>query len=148
MREIGAEELKDILEAHKKWIYDLVGGRQADLSGADLSEADLSKANLSEANLFKTNLSEADLSGANLSEANLSEANLASIKADEKYLSIIGTKGKIIVFGTRVWIGCIENTIQGWLEKGEAIAEENDYSKKEIEMYRKYILYISEYIKT
>jgi hypothetical protein len=80
-------ELQQILDAHKKWVFNLENGKIADLSGANLSGddlrgADLRGANLSEAylsgaNLKKANLSGADLSGADLSEANLSGANLS-----------------------------------------------------------------------
>ena len=91
-REIPKDELRKILEAHKKWILsDRKIGERANLSrvilrGADLSRADLSRADLSEADLrganlfgvilFGANLSEADLSGANLSGAILSGADL------------------------------------------------------------------------
>ena len=38
-----ANELKRILELHRKWLYDEDGGSRANLSGANLSRADLSK---------------------------------------------------------------------------------------------------------
>ncbi len=66
-REIPQDELKKILEAHKKWILsDRKIGERADLSGA----------NLSGAYLFRANLQGADLHGANLQWAPLREANL------------------------------------------------------------------------
>ena len=92
MKKITADELKTILELHKKWLAKQTDGvranlhkvdlRWVDLSEADLTEADLrwanlSGANLSRANLSRANLSRADLSGANLSRANLSRANLS-----------------------------------------------------------------------
>ena len=72
-----AEKLKEVLEAHQKWLDDEEGGEKANLSEADLSEADLSEADLSGANLRWANLREADLSVANLSGANLREADLS-----------------------------------------------------------------------
>lgn len=48
-------EIREILEAHKKWLNREDGGVRADLSGANLRRADLSGADLSDA----------DLSGAN-----------------------------------------------------------------------------------
>ena len=81
------EEIKEVLEKHRKWLTDEEGGECADLSGADLSEADLSEADLSGANLSWADLSEADLSGANLSGANLSEANLSEADLSEADLS-------------------------------------------------------------
>ena len=90
MKKITADELKTILELHKKWLAKQTDGvranlsdadlRWADLSGADLSEADLSKANLSEANLSEAKLYRADLRRAILSRANLSDANLSEAK--------------------------------------------------------------------
>ena len=62
--------LKEVLEAHLKWIRGESDGKRADLSWANLSRADLSWANLSRANLSGADLSGADLSGANLSRAN------------------------------------------------------------------------------
>ena len=61
------EEIKEVLEKHRKWLTDEEGGECADLSRANLSGANLSRANLSGAYLSWANLSEADLSGANLS---------------------------------------------------------------------------------
>ncbi len=60
------EELKEILDSHKKWLNNEPDGKKADLSGADLSNANLRFANLRDANLRFANLSGADLSGADL----------------------------------------------------------------------------------
>ena len=73
MRIISAEELKDILDKHKKWLNDKEGGERADLRYANLRYADLSNANLSNANLRYADLSNADLSNADLYNANLDE---------------------------------------------------------------------------
>ena len=75
------EQLKVVLEKHKKWILDDEGGVRADLSGADLSGAYLSKANLRCADL-----SNADLSNANLRCADLSNANLRCADLSGAYL--------------------------------------------------------------
>ena len=71
-----SEEIKKVLDLHKKWLNNEQGGERADLRGADLREADLHKANLRRADLRETDLSVADLSGANLSGANLSGADI------------------------------------------------------------------------
>lgn len=68
------EELAEILESHRKWLYDEEGGGRADLRGAVLSGAVLSRADLSRADLSSANLSRAVVNGANLSSANLSGA--------------------------------------------------------------------------
>ena len=82
------EEIKEVLEKHRKWLTDEEGGEcadlsKADLSGANLSGANLSGADLSGANLSCANLSRADLSWADLSEANLSRANLSEANLSE-----------------------------------------------------------------
>ena len=61
------EELKVVLEKHKRWLQGAEGGVKANLSGANLSGADL----------YGVNLSGANLSGANLSRAILSRAYLS-----------------------------------------------------------------------
>lgn len=76
--------LKEVLEAHKRWSNKTEGWTEndrADLSGAyigwaDLSGADLRKADLSEADLERVKLCGAKLCGANLCGANLHGADL------------------------------------------------------------------------
>ena len=63
---MNKEELKEILDNHKKWLNDEPGGKKADLSFADLCGADLRFANLRFANLRG-----ADLRGADLRDADL-----------------------------------------------------------------------------
>jgi len=68
---MNADELRVVLEKHKKWLLGEDEGEQADLRGAALRGAALRGANLREADL-----SGADLKGANLSEANLGGTDL------------------------------------------------------------------------
>ncbi len=74
---MDANELKNALEKHGKWLTGEAGGERANLRGADLSGAKLSEADLRWADLRCANLRGADLSGANLSGANLSGAYLS-----------------------------------------------------------------------
>ena len=86
MKTYTQEELKEILELHKKWLNDEKDGvranlvnaylRNADLRYADLYNADLHNANLINADLGHTRLSYANLDSANLNSANLVNANL------------------------------------------------------------------------
>ena len=69
-------QLKNVLELHRKWIKQEPGGERANLWGAGLWKADLWRANLREANLRGADLRGADLRGADLWEANLRGANL------------------------------------------------------------------------
>ena len=60
------EELDEVLELHKKWLFKEEGGKRAIFYEADLRGVNLAEANLEEAYLF----------GANLRLANLQRANL------------------------------------------------------------------------
>jgi len=70
------EELKAILELHKKWLDNSLDGARASLARADLARANLTRANLSGANLTGANLTWANFTGANLTGADLTGANL------------------------------------------------------------------------
>jgi len=76
-----SEEIKKVLDLHKKWLNNEQGGERANLSGAELSEAnlrgaDLHWADLRGAELHWADLSEADLRGADLHWADLRGAEL------------------------------------------------------------------------
>jgi len=89
---MNADELRVVLEKHKKWLNGEDGGEWADLSeanlsgadinGADLSKADLSWANLRGADLRNADLRWADLRGANLNRADLRGADLSEADID------------------------------------------------------------------
>ena len=89
---MNQQELKNVLDLHRKWVLSESDGvradlryanlRYANLRSADLRSADLSYANLSSANLSSADLRYADLRYANLSYANLSYADLEPIKQD------------------------------------------------------------------
>jgi len=97
-RKFTADELKAILEEHRKWR--VTGGREgshADLAHANLTDAYLAGANLAHANLADANLAHADLTdaclagadlaGANLTDAYLAGANLAHANLADAYLA-------------------------------------------------------------
>lgn len=96
-----ADELKDILEKHAKWLENDEGGRRAYLDNADLRDAKLNSVNLSGASLvranlygadlYKANLEKADLMGAYLDNADLTEANLkhADLRFAKIYMASI-----------------------------------------------------------
>ena len=73
---MNANELKNILKLHKKWLNNEEGGLKADLCGANLRGANLRGADLRRANLRGVNLNGADLRGADLREATLRGAIL------------------------------------------------------------------------
>lgn len=70
------EELREILEKHRKWLNNEDGGERANLCKANLQNADLRKANLQEADLQGSNLRGTILRGASLWGANLQKADL------------------------------------------------------------------------
>ena len=81
MKNIIKEELSEILKRHLMWLNGEVGGKCANLGGADLRYANLRGADLRNANLYNANLEHAnlintDLRGANLGYANLEYASL------------------------------------------------------------------------
>jgi hypothetical protein len=90
------EQLKEILELHKKWLNGEPDGVRADLSGANLSEnyllgADLRKAymrgtNLRETCMCKANLRKVDLSGAYMLSAYMNEVDLTNANMYGAYM--------------------------------------------------------------
>lgn len=60
------EEIKKVLELHKKWLNNEQNGERADLRETNLRWADLRGADLREADLCEADLREADLRGADL----------------------------------------------------------------------------------
>ena len=73
---MNANELKNILKLHKKWLNNEEGGLKADLRGAELRGANLRGANLRGADLRRANLRGVNLNGADLRGADLREATL------------------------------------------------------------------------
>ena len=89
---MNADELKKVLDSHRKWMNN-DGGERANLRGADLSDANLTGANLYGADLSCANLSCANLSGADLSDANLTEANLSGADLSDANLTEANLRG-------------------------------------------------------
>ncbi len=74
---MSPEELRQVLEAHQKWLRsDRSEGVRAELRKADLEGVDLEGVDLRGAGLRKANLKDARLFGANLERASLQKANL------------------------------------------------------------------------
>ncbi len=97
MREISPEELKRILDAHRRWVESAgQEGERADLSHADLQGMDLSGARLQGANLTGALLHEANLEGADLGGATgllpvqLAGANVSGAQLPEPVLRFDG----------------------------------------------------------
>ena len=103
MRTISPEELRSILESHKKWLAG-EGGERADLRNADLRYADLRGANLSGAYLSGADLRRADLRNADLRYADLSGADLRGA-----YLSGADLRGAYLDFSCwPLWCGSLD----------------------------------------
>src|SRR5215472_8834931 len=81
LRQLSAQELRQILQLHELFVSRRPGGRRAvlayyDLSQTDLSDQDLSGADLTGVRLHRANLKNTCLRGAKLSTADLRAANL------------------------------------------------------------------------
>ena len=98
-------------------------------------------------------MSYANLSGAQLSGANLSKADLSG--ADISHVSAVwgGYFGRHFVFAwwkgedCIVKIGCIENSLETWLQDYERIGFTNEYSPKNIEIYGNVLRFIKDNFK-
>ena len=106
------EKLKEILELHRKWLYNEAGGVRANLRSANLRYADLRSADLSSANLRY----------ANLSYANLRSADLSSAITDKRYISVncIGSrKGKTTYCfdDDIIFCGCFKDNLANFILK-------------------------------
>ena len=113
------EQLKEVLELHKKWLNFEKDGVRANLSEADLYEADLYGANLYGADLRGAKFSGADLSGANLRGADLRGADLYGAKYGDVILK--GTPFQIytniyyvLIFHEHIKIGCEFHSTKEW----------------------------------
>lgn len=96
-REISDEELKQILEDHKKWLES--DGKEG--KRADLSHTNLQGVNLTKANLRSVNLSSAILSKAKLNFANLHNANMTTCKGlNDAELQYANLEGAVGLLGT------------------------------------------------
>ena len=83
------DKLREILDAHRKWLSDNMSGKQADLQGADLKGASLRWASLRGANLKGADLRGADLRWASLQWASLRWARLR--RADLRWADLSHT---------------------------------------------------------
>ena len=153
MRIITAEELKDILAKHKKWLNDEDGGKRAKLRYVDLQGFDLQGADLRGADLQGSNLQFTKLQGADLREANLKDANVygAYLKNAYRpwftYVGGIGSRcSETLYFADcdNLRCGCWNNCKGGTLTEFKARIDEVYPADSENEEYQRYrIEYLS-----
>ena len=102
------DELKAILEKHRRWLDDEPNGEQANLEDANLRGANLRGANLRDANLRGANLRGADLRGANLRGADLRGANLEDANLRGANLRGANLRGADLDYsGLPLWCGSL-----------------------------------------
>jgi len=140
MKKITKEDLKEILELHHKWLYDIDGGvranlydgglENADLRGADLIGADLEGAGLENADLRGADLIGADLRCANLRGADLRYADLSD--ADLRRADLRGTLIKSVINIFRFEIYYTDNLLQIGCTKMQPFEWWRNKSKKEL----------------
>lgn len=159
MRIITEEELRDILEAHKKWLKKEEGGKRADLSGVDLRGEDfrcldLRYVNFSNANLTNADLRYADLRycrfvNTDLTNCLLDYAELDGIQTNKNCYQVtgVGSERKLVSYFVKediVVCGCWEceggNTLKNLKKRVERV-----YGKKGLKPNEKYY---KEYMKT
>jgi hypothetical protein len=100
------DELKKILELHKKWNNSEPGGVMADLRGAFLWKADLRGADLRGVDLVGAVLRGADLRGADLRGADLRGAEI-----DFKF-TFESSYYEVICINNHFQIGCISKDLE------------------------------------
>ena len=84
---MNKEELRAVLENHRKWLED-DGGERANLRDADLRGANLRFSDLENADLSGADLRDADLRSTDLRGANLEHADLCGADIDFTHLNI------------------------------------------------------------
>ena len=116
MKMYTAEELKEILDNHRRWVYNHDGIKErANLRDANLYGADLCNANLRDANLYGADLRGADLYGADLRGADLRDANLRGLNGNFRHVKSLQTEKYCITYTSKViQIGCQSHTIEEW----------------------------------
>ena len=95
------DELKNILEDHRKWLSGEPGGTRANLAGANLTRASLTGADLAGACLAGADLTGADLTGADMADsyltgASLTGANLTGANLARAILTGANLRGAIL----------------------------------------------------
>ena len=120
---MNANELKNILKLHKKWLNDEEGGLKADLRGADLRGANLCEADLRRANLRGVNLNGASLRGADLRGANLHGVDLCGANLCEADLREANLRGAILYRADFCGADLREATLRGADLRGANLRE-------------------------
>lgn len=107
-RQVGREELAEIISRHEMWLADSNLGKKADLSdcflrGHRIEQVDLRGANLLAADLMYVKMRNVKLNGANLKDANFRNtelnnvdfyrANLSGTQFDYEYLNKADLEG-------------------------------------------------------
>ena len=111
---MNQQELKNVLEFHRKWVVGEEDGSRADLRRADLRRAVLRRADLSGADLSGADLSGAVLSGADLRRAVLRRADLRRADLDpikEDFFKVLAAaKGEALGLYDALMRGLVDGT--------------------------------------
>ena len=130
LRKISNEELKNILELHKKWLNNEKDGKRADLSYVDLASVDLTNVNLKDANLKGADLTDAKLRyvdltdailiGAKLTNCDLYKTKLFYTKIDNMIsIGNLGNNNRTVYYfykENRIICGCFDDTLEKFEE--------------------------------
>lgn len=124
------EEMRAILEKHKKWTLGESGGERANLRYTDLSGIDLSGTDLRAADLSGANLIGADLSGAKLNwtkTQGLKGQRVIAVQVDtSRPNNIISYWVDLGIWTT----GCFQGTLEELKEKIEETHKDNEFLRE------------------
>ena len=112
--------------------------RAVEDNNTDLRDADLRDANLRGADLRGADLRYADLRDADLRDADLRDANLSI-----NIFQINGSRHSLMAYDNNIYIGCIKNSIEWWVENYKEVGKKENYTKDQIKEYGKYIKFIA-----
>ena len=73
---ISEDDLREILEKHKKWLRNEDGGEKADMQRANMRGADMRGADMRGANMQRADMRGADMQWANMQRANMRGADI------------------------------------------------------------------------
>ncbi|NGP45998.1 pentapeptide repeat-containing protein [Bacillaceae bacterium SIJ1] len=118
------DKIREILDKHQLWLEtSFKEGERANLRGADLRGADLRGAELSYANLRG-----ADLRGANTQRVRgveiFSVGNIGTFGGEVKYIPSLD----------KVFAGCWDGNLEGFLNKGLARNKDDEKQKRNIKI--------------
>lgn len=168
IKKINPEELKEILEKHRKWLNNQPDGERAflrhiDLRGADLRGADLRCVNLRGVDLRGADLRDVNLRGVDLRDADLRGADLTDVNFtgtktwDTNFINVSGksiislqlntaVKNRLINYIPDIdWgsAGCFQGTLEDLENRVKITHKDNEKIRKRYEKAIEFIKFLA-----